>query len=112
MKSPKRIYNSSHIAEGVQAVAKLQQKVLSIDPMAAGPMRALKPAPAPAGQQEEPPEQMEGYCIGCKTKRNFQVAERKPLPNGTVLHTGASDHPDCSHTVTRIVSKEKTRGAA
>lgn len=111
MRSPKRLYSASHIANGVQTVAKLQQKVLEIDPMAAGPMRALKPPPAPAGQ-EEPPEQMDGYCIGCKTKRNFTVADRKPLPNGAVLHTGVSNHPDCSHTVTRIVSKEKTRGAA
>jgi hypothetical protein len=50
--------------------------------------------------------------VGCQTKRKFTVEDRRPLPNGAILHSGKSDHPDCNHTVTTIVSKEKTRGAA
>lgn len=108
MKSPKRLYEASHIAAGVKAVAKLQQKVLEINPMAAGPMRALATQPG----QEEPPEQLEGHCLGCQTKRVFNVEGESTMPNGAIRKHGKSDHPDCSHTVSTIVSKEKASGAA
>lgn len=108
----RRIYSADHIAQGVRAVSQLRSKELEHNPPQSlsefvNPMGAQQ-----AGAQEEPPEQLEGHCVGCQTKRTFNVEERRPMPNGAILHSGKSDHPDCSHTVTTIVSKEKTRGAA
>jgi hypothetical protein len=102
MKRPKRVYDASHIADGVRTVAKLQQRVLQEDPMSSGPLAALKPAPAPAAAEE--PEMLAGHCLNCGTKRAFAVEKTETMKNGALRKSGTSNEPGCGHKVSHFVS--------
>lgn len=106
MKTPNRIYRASHIADGVRAVAKLQQHVLKHAPMSAGPLAALAPPPAAAG--EEPPELAEAHCHGCKGKKTFQVEQTDTMKNGALRKSGTAV---CGHKVSTFASAGTAAGA-
>ena len=99
MKSPPRLFHAHHMHEGAKAVQALQQQVLKIDPMAAGPLAALKPDPAPAGQ--EPIELLEAHCHGCKEKKTFQPEGEEKMKNGAIRKYGKGV---CGHTLSTFVS--------
>lgn len=101
MRSPKRVYHAAEIADGVRTVAKLQQRVLQEDPMSSGPLAALKPQPAPAGEE---PEVLAGHCLTCKTKRGFVVEGEDTMKNGVTRKYGTSQEPGCGHKVSHFVS--------
>lgn len=101
MKRPKRVYNANHVVDGVRTVAKLQQRVLQEDPMSSGPLAALKPQPAPAGEE---PEVLAGHCLTCKTKRAFVVEGEDKMDNGAIRKYGTSQETGCGHKVSHFVS--------
>lgn len=102
MRTPRRIYRASHIADGVRAVAKLQQRVLEAAPMSAGPMAALAPPPVKPG--EEPPELLEAHCHGCKEKKTFQVEGTDTMKNGALRKYGTAV---CGHKVSTFAPGER-----
>ena len=87
------------MADGVRAVAGLQQHVLKVDPMSAGPLAALKPQPAPAGA--EPPELLEAHCLGCGGKKNFNVEGEEKTKTGAIRKWGKGA---CGHSLSTFVS--------
>jgi len=99
MRAPKRLFHAKHMADGAVAVAKLQQQVLKEDPMSAGPLAALKPAPAPAGA--EPAELREAHCLTCGGKKNFQVEGEEKMKNGAIRKYGKGA---CGHKLSAFVS--------
>lgn len=99
MRSPPRLFHAAHMHEGAKAVAQLQQQVLKTDPMAAGPLAALKPAPAPAGA--DPIELIEAHCHGCGEKKTFQPEGEQKMSNGAIRKFGKGV---CGHTLSTFVS--------
>jgi hypothetical protein len=107
MRAPRRLYEASHIADGVKLVAKLQQRVLKEDPMSAGPLTALKPPP-PAEAGAEPVELREAHCHACGEKKAFQVEGTDTMANGALRKYGKGA---CGHKVSTFVSgKEAATG--
>ena len=47
-------------------------------------------------------EKYEGYCVKCRTKREFD-GEKKELPNGRMAAQGPC--PVCSTKITRMLGK-------
>jgi hypothetical protein len=101
MRSPKRPYTAMDVAKGVHTVAKLQQRVLAEAPMSAGPLAALAPQPAPAGEE---PEVLAGHCLNCKTKRAFVVEGEEKMKNGAIRKYGTSQENGCGHKISHMVS--------
>jgi hypothetical protein len=107
MRSPRRIYRASHIADGVRAVASLQQRVLKEAPMSAGPMAALAPPAPTAGA--EPVELAEAHCHAHGEKKTFQVEQTDTMKNGALRKSGTAV---CGHKVSTFVSgKAATSGS-
>jgi hypothetical protein len=106
MRQPKRLYSASHIADGVRAVARLQQRVLKEAPMSAGPLAALAPPPVEPGA--EPPEIAEAHCHGCKEKKTFQVEGSDTMKNGALRKYGTAV---CGHKVS-VFAKGEASGTS
>jgi hypothetical protein len=100
MKAPRRIYAASHIADGVRAVGRLQQRVLKEAPMSAGPLAALAPQP-PAEAGAEPVELREAHCHACGEKKAFQVEGTDTMSNGALRKYGKGA---CGHKLSTFVS--------
>jgi len=99
MRAPRRLYEASHIADGVKLVAKLQQRVLKEAPMSAGPLAALAPPPPEPGA--DPVELREAHCHACGEKKAFQVEGEEVMKNGAIRKHGTGA---CGHKVSTFVS--------
>lgn len=108
-RKPKRFFSAEHIANGVKAVGKLQQKALAIAPTMAGPMARVPTTPPP----EEMPEVLEGHCMGCKGKSKFEVEGEEKMKNGAIRKYGKCQADGCGGKMNLFVSgaKEGTGGA-
>jgi hypothetical protein len=104
MKAFRRLYRKEHVAEGVKAVAELQNKVMEQAPTSAGPMAALAPKPAPAGA--EPQELLEGHCLGCGEKKPFMVEGEQQMKNGAVRKFGKCSGAGCDRKISTFVKGE------
>lgn len=96
----KRLYNADKIAAGVQTVHKLQQHVMKVAPMSAGPLAALNPAVAPTSA-EPTAELIEAHCHGCGEKKTFQVENTDTMKNGALRKSGKGV---CGHRLSTFVS--------
>lgn len=104
MRSPQRIYQATHIAAGVKAVARLQQKVLEAAPMSAGPMAALATQQADSTNPAPVPEMLEGHCLGCGGKKSFTVDGSDVMKNGAIRKSGKCTGDGCNRTISTFVS--------
>ena len=96
------MFTAEHMVRGIQAVAALQRRVLAEDPMAAGPLNALRPhAPTSSGPAAPPAELLEAHCHGCGGKKAFQVEGEDQMPNGAIRKYGKAI---CGHRVSTFVS--------
>lgn len=104
-KSPARIYRASHIADGVRTVSRLQQRVLQEAPASSGPLAALQPP-----GEEQQPEILEGHCLGCGTKRQFQVENEEKMKNGALRKSGKCTGDGCTRTISLFVKGTQDAG--
>lgn len=103
MRSPKRIYSASHVAEGVKTVARIQLATLAAHPDSAGPLANVRPQ-APTGPHP-PAELHEAHCHSCKEKKAFVSEGNEKMANGAIRHYGTGA---CGHRVSTFVSGAKS----
>lgn len=93
---PRRLYTAHDMAKSVGLISDLRQKSFDYVPMAT---QAMGPVPT-----------HEGHCIGCKTKKTFNIEGTDQMKNGAVRHYGAC--PDCGKTVSAFAAGVKDTNAA
>ena len=93
MRSPKRLYHAGHMAGGVHLVAEQAIKE--------APQRLAAHLAPPTA--EEQPEILEAHCLGCKTKRQFQVEGEDKMKNGATRKYGKCSGDGCGRTISTFV---------
>jgi hypothetical protein len=97
MKAPRRIFTADHIAQGVGMVTELQQEALKVAPNMSGPMSRV-PLAVPMADETET---LEGHCLTCKGKQQFQVEGEQKMKNGAIRKYGKCGS---GHTMSHFVS--------
>jgi hypothetical protein len=96
------------IHNGINIVRELNAERLKTAPHSTGPLAQI-----PMQQPVEPePEVLEGYCLGCKGKKQFQVEGERTMKNGAILKHGKCTGEGCDRSIATFVAKEKKGAAA